>query len=363
MQFPIYHIFILFGSGLGIILGFLFLFSKFFQSRPNKFLAITLFSLAITGLNYCLLSTGTTNNYLVLINDIMWEYLFPTTLLFYFLAVVKHPFMEDKRRFYLYLPFFLTLLINVIINLDVDFGLYHSDLINNESIRETYYVIEDIGTIVFTLVLTYFSWKIINTYPSPIPSNWLREFWWWTAILIACWVVIWLLDILASLDFVEQLFNALSVFYFWVTYRGVFQFKLAEEKFEIRKILATEALEPPQESSTNNPLFLRLEKLMQEEHLYRDPELNRDQLAQKLGISTGYLSQRINQDSGLNFSDYVNTYRIAEVKRMLVDPKFEPYSLLSIGYEAGFNSKSTFYAAFKKVAGMSPSAYKQLKVA
>ena len=106
-----------------------------------------------------------------------------------------------------------------------------------------------------------------------------------------------------------------------------------------------------------NIYFHRLEQLMQRDHLYRDPQLNRDIVAEKLGISSGYLSQQLSACSGINFSEYINQYRVAEVKRLLLDPTFKTYSLLAIGYEAGFNSKSTFYATFKKVTGLSPSVY------
>jgi AraC-like DNA-binding protein len=316
---------------------------------------------AIMGLNYSLISAGREDNWLILLNDIMWEYLFPVTLLLYFLYALEHPFSRDKRQYYLYLPFLVTLIINVIIDLDIDFEIYHWDIIHNENVIETYYFFEDIGSVLFAIVLTYQSWKVLQKYPSPVPSQWLWHFWLWSTATILVWIVLWILDEAIGLNYTGQIFNVVCLFFFWVTFRGVFQFKLAEEKFEIRKILATETVRPDNRLIADHPLFIRLEQLMQEEHLYRDPELNRDSLAQKLGISSGYLSQRINQDSGLNFSEYVNAYRVAEVKRLLLDPKFEPYSLLAIGYEAGFNSKSTFYAAFKKETGLSPSAYKQQK--
>ena len=159
---------------------------------------------------------------------------------------------------------------------------------------------------------------------------------------------------------VGLVFVATMAFSSWVTYQGVLRFRLAEEKFEIRQILEEHEASPPKGEikTTTNPHLQRLEVLMQEQHLYRDPELSRDTIAQKLGISSGYLSQQLSKD-GTRFSDYINTYRIEEVKQLLVDPAFQQYSLLAIGYEAGFNSKSTFYAAFKKATGVSPSTFRE----
>jgi AraC-like DNA-binding protein len=69
------------------------------------------------------------------------------------------------------------------------------------------------------------------------------------------------------------------------------------------------------------------------------------------------LSAAINQAYGKNFNDFVNTYRVEAVKKMLNDESVQHLSLLGIAYECGFNSKSTFNRAFKKATGVAPSAY------
>ena len=86
-----------------------------------------------------------------------------------------------------------------------------------------------------------------------------------------------------------------------------------------------------------------------------------DTLAEKMDLSNGYLSKIINQKEGKNFYEFINTYRIKAVKRNLNTPTYSHYSILGIGLEAGFKSKSTFNAVFKKMTGMTPSAYKKLK--
>ncbi|MEL6256529.1 MAG: helix-turn-helix domain-containing protein [Bacteroidota bacterium] len=80
-------------------------------------------------------------------------------------------------------------------------------------------------------------------------------------------------------------------------------------------------------------------------------------------LSNGYLSQIINQKEGKNFFDFINGYRVEEVKRNLADPNFDHFSILGIGLEAGFKSKSTFNAVFKKMTGHTPTAYKKLLTA
>jgi AraC-like DNA-binding protein len=67
----------------------------------------------------------------------------------------------------------------------------------------------------------------------------------------------------------------------------------------------------------------------------------------------------LNTSIGKNFFQFVNAYRVEEVKRMLVDPK-NLYSIEAIGYECGFSSKSSFYKEFKRITGMTPAEYKKV---
>ena len=77
---------------------------------------------------------------------------------------------------------------------------------------------------------------------------------------------------------------------------------------------------------------------------------------------TNHTSQIINENLNKNFFDFVNDYRINEVKKCLSDSKFSHYTLLAIAYECGFNSKSSFNSLFKIKTGLTPSEYqKKLK--
>ncbi len=105
-------------------------------------------------------------------------------------------------------------------------------------------------------------------------------------------------------------------------------------------------------------LIDQLKKHMQEAKPYLDQEFNLRQLSKELGTSDRHISQAINEQLGQNFSDFVNLYRIQEFKSELSNPDNRHLSLLGIAMECGFNSKSTFNAAFKKSTGLTPSQYK-----
>jgi AraC-like DNA-binding protein len=103
----------------------------------------------------------------------------------------------------------------------------------------------------------------------------------------------------------------------------------------------------------------KLLSLMETEKLYLDPNLSLAALAQRLGCSKENLSQVINEKTDLNFKNFLNKYRVEEAKIRLADPKENQFVLLKIAYDAGFNSKSVFNAAFKKFTGISPSEYRE----
>ena len=100
-----------------------------------------------------------------------------------------------------------------------------------------------------------------------------------------------------------------------------------------------------------------LRATLEGEALYRDPLLNLTALARRSRIPEHQISQVLNQHVGLTFYDFVNHYRIADAKRLL---KAEKATVLDIALTVGYNSKSTFYAAFRKATGQTPSEYRQI---
>jgi AraC-like DNA-binding protein len=103
----------------------------------------------------------------------------------------------------------------------------------------------------------------------------------------------------------------------------------------------------------------KLQQLMESEKLYQEPELTLGDLAKKLQTNSSVLSRVINQCFMLNFNDYINKYRVEDVIAKMSNPKFSNQTLLSIAFDAGFNSKSTFNRAFLKFKETTPRCYYQ----
>ncbi|MGV3586500.1 MAG: helix-turn-helix domain-containing protein [Adhaeribacter sp.] len=96
---------------------------------------------------------------------------------------------------------------------------------------------------------------------------------------------------------------------------------------------------------------------METEKPYRESNITIQELADSIGLPKHHLSQVINDRLGKNFYDFINQYRVAEAQLMLVDPKYRHLTNLAVAEEAGFNSKATFNAVFKKQTGQTPSEY------
>lgn len=99
--------------------------------------------------------------------------------------------------------------------------------------------------------------------------------------------------------------------------------------------------------------------LMEREHPYRDPDLTLPALAERLRSTPHKLSEVLNRELTQTFYDFVNGYRVEEVRRRLADPGTKYLNILALGLDAGFASKSTFNQAFKKLTGQTPSAYRK----
>jgi AraC-like DNA-binding protein len=165
----------------------------------------------------------------------------------------------------------------------------------------------------------------------------------------------------------------------WTAYIGIYKYKLAKNKDAIDNFLnnnlAVSSTSPQiaennltQENNNleehrvsitaDNLYFQKLELLCKDQHIYTDSTLTREKVAEKLGISAGYVSQIINTITGDNFANYINQYRVEAVKEMISNAEYENYNLLTMGLESGFTSKTTFYKSFKKVTGQTPNEYK-----
>jgi len=102
------------------------------------------------------------------------------------------------------------------------------------------------------------------------------------------------------------------------------------------------------------PLLL---KYMETNKPYLNSQLSISDLAKQLKIPSNHLSQIINEQIGKNFFEFINSYRVEEVKLQISGNKEKRFTLLAIAFDSGFNSKSSFNSIFKKQTGLTPKEY------
>lgn len=112
------------------------------------------------------------------------------------------------------------------------------------------------------------------------------------------------------------------------------------------------------EEDKNSELFARLEDVMKNKKLYLEKNLTRERAAEMIGSNRTYLSQMINEKTGMSFVHYVNNYRLNEAIEILSNPN-DKIPMKALADHLGFSSPGTFYKLFLEKVGMTPAKYRE----
>lgn len=111
------------------------------------------------------------------------------------------------------------------------------------------------------------------------------------------------------------------------------------------------------ESKSMSVLFERLEKMMKD-GLFMNKDISLLSVSEMLDSNSSYVSKAINTFSGGNFTVYINSYRINEAMRMLANPE-DDTPIKAVCDKVGFGNVTSFYRAFQKETGLSPSIFRE----
>ena len=106
-------------------------------------------------------------------------------------------------------------------------------------------------------------------------------------------------------------------------------------------------------------IWSNLLAVMQQQQPYLENGLKISVLSKELGVSVNHLSETINGYANQSFYDFINKYRVEEAERLLADKSVDYLSVTDIGFQAGFNSDSTFFTHFKRLTGVTPKLYRK----
>lgn len=91
---------------------------------------------------------------------------------------------------------------------------------------------------------------------------------------------------------------------------------------------------------------------------YKDKDYSAKMLAEELGTNTRYISAVVNVKFHMNYTSFVNKFRIEEAMTLLVDKRYQDLNMEDISDMVGFANRQSFYASFYKINGMTPRDYK-----
>lgn len=288
----------------------------------------------------------------------------------YVLNVTAAPAASIRRGFAWLLPWAVFMGYSVLVYLA---GIGESSIQHLDAVAERWHYplvkrIEDFLTIAINTVLAVVVWARISRYYARI-ANWVPErFADLLRLLNTVMVLALIAAIINLLSFAAQhllglgdrsvVSHAAHAFYVVLIYiAGIVGFRLKDLP-QFPDAMAQSA--PPAKPHPRfEGAYQKLQALMQNDRLYTEPDLNLNDLAQRLGLTAAEASQAIKEGSGKHFRPYINDFRVEAVKRKLRDPDYRGVSILAISLESGFNSESSFYRIFKASTGLSPTEFRQ----
>ncbi len=223
--------------------------------------------------------------------------------------------------------------------------------------------VNDRFSIIYFSIYLYLTYKIVRQYKSSYPKE-LYKLLNKLIYNFFGFFIIWLIYVLAELVYFDY---TLELIYYYpimivlavILYYMSLQFITNDRfLFDIKTITKRKNFTLKEADGKN--LLNQLTLFMTEEKPFLDGDISLITLADSLGVNPKALSFVINEHTQKNFNNYINDWRIEEVKKRLNDKEYSQLKMLTIAFDCGFNSKSTFNLAFKKATGLSPSEYRKL---
>ncbi|MEP0262662.1 AraC family transcriptional regulator [Dokdonia sp.] len=369
MEFSFLYSLVFAGIIQGIFSSIFILSFKRKRSKASIYLGLLILCITLTNLQYTLDELDIIS--WDLFNLIYIPYLFLLApLLYFFIVYFLYPERKIKKvEFLLYLPLVLfsgiTIVYKVVALATGRTANYDADQAEIANLIDVYGDFVNIPTLLFTILLLFIHiknyQKINNTSRSKVIITdllWIKVLLGVLALSCIPWSVYTYKYWKNEETIYLPIFIITSIVIYIIGYIGIHKIKTLNQRQKIRTFVNKSKPYSIVQNSKNEHI-IKLEEIIINDKRYLDPNLSLDFLAEKLQLSKSYLSRIINNELQTSFNDYINSLRIAEAKELLHNPEFSNYTLVAIGLEAGFSSKTTFNNAFKKFTGVTPSYFRK----
>lgn len=376
VSFDVLSIIGVMGSFSGLLLAFVLYKIKRGNHGANKILALFLVIIAVNNCYGIYFSSGMSIKFPHLVDLGLSSPYLAAPVLYWYVLKLTRPGFKLKFLHILHLaPFIMAVL----------YLHQHAIFITTEEmiLLNYYYIPHPIDIFVFDAYLLqlgiyfYFIFKILAFHRKSIRKKFSSisniELRWLNFFLYGCFSMYIILLFFIGFFYLkdpENLSNLYIFYILWPILYSIFIVILGCKGLMQHEIFTDPRTVPAEiPDVSEDKLFLQPEKIreiidkltavMDETRPYLDPELTLPVLADMINVPRNYLSLAINEGMGQNFYDFINSYRIKEVKKQLDDPDNNEKNLLNLAFNSGFNSKATFNSVFKKNTGMTPTEYKK----
>ncbi|MCG9971696.1 helix-turn-helix domain-containing protein [Christiangramia crocea] len=365
----------------GVIQGFVF---NIFTIHITKkrvgwaviYLNLTVLFISLNNLQAWLIEAGfSTNNFFF--RELLVPWYMPIMPVFH-AFLVYYLRIENSVKKYIR-PAILIFSLEMIIRITLIAFVYYFIPERDNFLITNFTIFEEIFNALFHLLIFYECFKLVFKKKHLFPFILKYDDISWLRVILRLGSYVFILWILAIIIFnitgdrlaYYPLRLGTSVLLYWIGYQGFYRYHQVNDRISLRRSISSSKalrvndhkLESSRDSSEYNTKhqkdFEKIDSYIIEKQSYLDPNLGLEELANQLDMSPTHLSKIINTYSDYNFSDYINSLRIQQAKKLLNDDSFCRYTIVSIGLECGFNSKSTFYSAFKKFTSQTPSEYRE----
>lgn len=334
-----------------------------------------LYALSI-GLVYLELNNARKNFPLPVIMNISWVFLFlHGPALWFYIKSLSDPEFKFKPVFLLhFVPFIFFLIFHYVhfISLPVSEKIR---LLENDLFKEqVFYKISVLSISASTISYNFWALNLLRKRRNKLMQQYSKiegiDLGWLSILIIAALIsysvnmALFNLDLIfhfATYKFLMFLaYSFASIYILFLGYFGLRQGNIFIDNLRIpresdAKSASVEITSPV--ATANSTFIESLLQNMEEKQPYLDPEITISKLGEILNVRAELLSKVLNSQLNQNFFDFINKYRVDEFKNQCISKANSHLSIMGIAYNCGFNSKASFYRAFKKFEGLSPSAY------
>ncbi len=339
----------------GLIIG-VFLLIKGFKLKQD-FFYLALILIGFASLLGRVVIIGIYENQPLFFNNLNFVLLISPALYFYAKEssrATKNPLKFNSLHF---LPFLIINLVFILyyfsLKNPIDYMMYLINIIK----------INDRFSIIYFSIYLYLTYKIVRQHKSSYRKKLyklLNKLIYNFLVFFIIWLIYVLLE-LVYFDYTMELIYyypimlILAVILYYMSLQVIINDRFL---FDIKAI--TKRKNFTLKEADGKKLLNQLTLFMTEEKPFLDGDISLIALAGSLDVNPKALSFVINEHIHKNFNNYINDWRIEEVKKRLNDKEYNQLKMLTIAFDCGFNSKSTFNLAFKKATGLSPSEYRKL---